>query len=283
MLGLEIDASFEARSAALPVSRLSRRLALITMRSDDHSAPETLRPRLSFGGSAPREVLRLGLQQIVEEATAPENVWLVRWLLGRWPRGNVRTVLPVSVHGEEVTVGLIAPLMPTRIALSESPLPFDRETVAHFKALHERLAQPGLLGCRLALADRRVAGLAGRWRLSADALEPALIFSGFDGNGVHLARAVLQGLGGTQPVFERWFHPAPAAEVHLELYRVRTNRAVALVEHLWGAERTQVFTEAVRSLGGDRLQMVSVQLGNEGLTEIAVAAGLSGDHRKGPW
>jgi hypothetical protein len=278
-LELPLSTSFEAWTAGMPGALIRRRMAIFSLSAE----PDLASGELAMGISAPRESMRLGLQHIVEQVMAPEDVWLVRWLLGRWPRGEVRTVLPVNEGVRVATIGLIAPLIPTRIALSASPLPFDRPTVELFKALHEATGQPGLLGCRLKLQDGAVSGLAGRWRLGAETLDELLSFCGLDEASRGMTRAVVSGLGGTRPVFERWFHPAPSPDITVELKRPLTQSALGLARHLWGEAHVRPIADALSTLGQERLAFVSACISQGEVKKLTFGAPLTGDAPKGSW
>lgn len=278
-LGVSFNPSFEEWTSGLPGGKIRRRIAIFSLSDPTQEGAGNL----AMGLTAPRDSMRLGLQHIVEQVMAPEDVWLVRWLLGRWPRGDVRTVLPVTEDARLATIGLIAPLMPTRIALSESPLPFDRETVKLFKELHAVTEQPGLLGCRLELRDGTISGLAGRWRLSPQTLGPILGFCGLDDASRELTRALLSGLGGAKPVFERWFHPEPSADITVELRRTPTAAALGLAKHLWGDAHVQKTEAALAALGEERLAFVSARISGGEVTELTFGAPLDGDAPKASW
>ena len=140
-----------------------------------------------------REPMRNALQELLTHTMPPEKIWLVNWILGRWPRGQILAEIPLSIGFNKIQIGIVAPLMPTRIAVSQGPLPFDATTVNHFKKFHAETAQPGLEGCRLTLEGGDVTALSGRWKLQQDRISNLFDHWGL-GDVSGMADAVLDGL-----------------------------------------------------------------------------------------
>ena len=236
--------------------------------------------------SGPREPMRHGLQDLVGRIMPMEKIWLVRWLLGRWPRGRIVATVPLSVGTTKTTLGIIAPLMPTRIALSQSPVPFDSATVSHFKALHESFDQPGLLGCRLTLEDERVTQLSGRWEARLDVLDGVFSHWGL-GEQAELARTLVQGLSeglSERPslAIEATYDPTPTPQLTLELGPLPVRSVLQLQSHVTSVESARSVAAAAKLLRKKQAFRVAIAIGPEGIESITTMLAI-GPEPRGSW
>jgi hypothetical protein len=131
------------------------RLALLDQGERVRFLSETVgeRPGSAWWLHGSRSAFSSGLQTLAQDRLWPENQWWVRWLMGRWPRGHALVGHPTDGDAT-LHLGLIAPLVPTRMALSEGPLPLSIESVSHFKSVHAATEAPGLVGCRLEVEEQ---------------------------------------------------------------------------------------------------------------------------------
>ncbi|MDP6944345.1 MAG: hypothetical protein QF464_09375 [Myxococcota bacterium] len=233
-----------------------------------------------------REPMRAGLQQLLEETLGVQHRWLLRWLQGRWPRGPLTVRLPLVESLDGIALGIVAPLSPTRVALSEGPLPFDKASVAHFKALHAATGAQGLSGCRLVFADRAVTDVGIRWRLDHTGLAAGTAEAGLaDAFQAHVL-PVLEGLGdglAEIPVtLEASYSPAPPTELAIEMGPVPTGRVIGLMGALWGDQARQALTEAAKALGQRWTHRVRLEFGAQGI-ETTAALLTTSDVNKADW
>jgi hypothetical protein len=122
----------------------------------------------------PRETLRSPFALAAESLGADQAVGWIRWLQGRWPRGDL--ILRVTLAGAPQTLelGLDAPLNPTRLALSASPLPFPKPSVDHARTLHTQTGAPTLCGFRLRVEAGKPTQVRLHWRIQNPRL-PAVL------------------------------------------------------------------------------------------------------------
>jgi hypothetical protein len=236
--------------------------------------------------SGPREPMRHGLQDLVGRIMPMEYIWLVRWLLGRWPRGRIVATVPLSTGTKNSTLGIIAPLMPTRIALSQSPVPFDSATVSHFKALHESFDQPGLLGCRLTLQDERVTQLSGRWEARMDVFDAVFSHWGL-GEQADLATALVQGLSeglSAAPTLaiEATYGPTPTPQLILEIGPLPVRSVLQLQSHVMSVDSARSLAAGAKTLRQKQAFRVAIAIGPEGIESITTLLGV-GREPRGSW
>jgi len=221
--------------------------------------------------SGGREPMRAGLQQLVEAVLGVQHRWLLRWMQGRWPRGPLTVHLPLGESPDGLTLGLIAPLSPTRVALSEGPLPFDKASVAHFKALHAATGAQGLSGCRLAFAQEAVAHVAIRWRLDRAGLAAAAaqceLGEAFGDHVTPLLEGLGEGLPDAPLTLEAAYTPAPPIHLSVEVGPIPTGRVIGLLAALWGEDARLDLTDAARALGQRWTHRVRLAFGPDGITQ----------------
>jgi hypothetical protein len=216
-----------------------------------------------------REPIRAGLQQLIEGTLGIPHRWLIRWLQGRWPRGPLTVCIPLDGSIAGMTLGIIAPLSPTRVALSEGPLPFDKASVSHFKALHEATGATGLSGCRLGFSEHSVAHVAIRWRLDLQALVKTMMERGlgdtFQGDILPTVTALTEGLPASDITFEAAYRPEPSDTFAIELGPVPTGRVLGLTAALWGPGAKEALTDSARALGQRWTHRVRLEFNAAGL------------------
>ena len=221
--------------------------------------------------SGGREPMRAGLQQLVEESLGVQHRWLLRWLQGRWPRGPLTVYLPLEATIDGLCLGLIAPLSPTRVALSEGPLPFDKASVNHFKDLHAATGAPGLSGCRLAFAGGDVKHVAIRWKLDRAGLDAAATKANLAPSlGEHvlpLLDGLSEGLPDAPMTLEAAYTPATPSTLAVEVGPIPTGRVIGLVSALWGDAARTGLTEAARALSQRWTHRVRLEFGADGVTK----------------
>jgi hypothetical protein len=223
-----------------------------------------------------RDAFSAGLQGLAQERLTPENQWWIRWLMGRWPRGHAVVGHPAQ-GSETLTLGLVAPLVPTRMALSEGPLPLSIDGVAHFKAVHAATQAPGLLGCRLEMQDQDLVSLSARWEVDRDALGRVAKVWGLGDVISDVAIPIIEGLSEglkRQPVLavEAPYTPDPGDELVIELGPVSARSTLGLAAALFGAEAGAILTQLARDLSTSRFFRVRVALGEEGATSLSALA-----------
>lgn len=251
----------------------------------------SLRPRASGFDSwmtvaGARGPMRNALQALVTRSMPPESMWIVSWLLGRWPRGRILASIPLSEGTRVHRIGITAPLMPTRLALSQGPVPFDAATVSHFKALHVAVDEPGLLGCSLTLREGRFSELKGRWDLRADRLRPVMEHWGL-GQQVELAEAVLEGLGeGMDSVpglaVEAGYTPDPSPTMTLEVGPLPLRSVLQLAQHIYTTDDARGLAAAAKMLSQRQAFRVSLDFGASGVERLTLHLAV-GPPPRGKW
>ena len=229
--------------------------------------------------------MRNALQELLTNIMPPEDIWLVNWILGRWPRGKILAGIPLSADEHRTKIGIVAPLMPTRIAVSQGPLPFDIATVKHFKTLHATIDEPGLLGCRLTLEDEKVTELSGRWKLSNERLPDVFAHWGLS-DVVDVGLAVLEGLtaGIDAPptTLEATYTPSPAKSLTLELGPLPLRQTLQLISHVESVDVARELAGVAKILKQKHAFRTSVAIGPEGIDSMTVMLG-DGFTPKGKW
>jgi hypothetical protein len=230
--------------------------------------------------------MRNALQELITQLMPPEDIWLVNWVLGRWPRGKIMASVPLSSMAEVSKVGIIAPLMPTRIAISQGPLPFDPATAKHFKALHAAIDEPGLLGCRLTLDAGKVTELAGRWKIADERLPDVFEHWGLSAS-LDVAQAIVEGLTvglATPPplTLEAIYTPAPSDNLTLEIGPSSLRASLQFINHIEGIEVARQIAAAAKALGQKTVYRTVVSLGPDGVDSIIVLLS-EGRAPKGKW
>jgi hypothetical protein len=234
----------------------------------------------------PRESMRNALQELITQLMPPEDIWLVNWILGRWPRGKIMATVPLSSMEAVSKIGIIAPLMPTRIAISQGPLPFDPATAKHFKALHAAIQEPGLLGCRLTLDDGKVTELAGRWKIAEKRLPEVFEHWGLT-NTLEVALAIVEGLTvGQAPAppltLEAIYTPNPSDKLTLEIGPSSLRASLQFINHIEGIEVARQIAAAAKMLRQKTVYRTVVSLGPDGVDSISVLLS-DGVPPKGKW
>lgn len=241
----------------------ARRLRLL---GDDAPATRLLEARVHADGevehvawlAGPRGRMTTGLQRLLTDALGAERRWYLPWILGRWPRGAV--TLGLALDGlardrDELHLGIIAPLTPTRVALSESPRPLHREAVAHFKALHLSTGAAGLSGCRMRMRDGEVGALVGRWSVTSRALQAAAEHMGLpEATRAALIPAIeglAQGLPSAQLALEVAYSPDPEPRLTVEVGPLPIPRVLGLTA---GEGTAAADGGALEALGADLAQ-----------------------------
>ncbi len=272
-------------AATLLSAEPTRRLARLSL---TRQAP----PSAAVVVGGPRESMLPALQRLTATGVAParaphaDPTWLARWLVGRWPRGPVVIDHPLAAGDPTRVLGLVAPMPPTRLSLSASPLPFPRASVLHFNALHALTGEPGVVGCRLVSSPTGVRHLRPRWSLRHETL-PALA----DHLGVGAAaREVLQPLlddlrqmaGRPVPaVIEVSYDPEPLPRLTLEWGPVGVRLATSLARALVGGETA--LEAAAGALSAPAAFRLRLTCGAEGPEQLEALLPLPGDPMKGPW
>lgn len=234
-----------------------------------------------------RSAFSSGLQALAQDRLWPENQWWVRWLMGRWPRGHGVVGHPTTGESS-LHLGLIAPLVPTRMALSEGPLPLSIEAVSHFKSVHQATGAPGLVGCRLEIAEQTLKTLAARWEVDLPALLRVAEVWGLAADGFALAAPLIEGLseGLKRPpalVVEAPYCPDPADTLVIEIGPVASRSTIGLANALFGPEAAQVLTALARDLSAGRFFRVRVALGPTGAESMTALAAPSTQTSRPSW
>lgn len=188
-----------------------------------------------------RASFRTGLQHLVDAGLDPAHRWMLRWILGRWPRGMITASVPLEIATAEFELGILAPLTPTRIALSEGPLPFPAASVVNFRDVHDATAAMGLTGCRVQCYGGGPTALAGRWPIALPNLVAVARCMGLAELARDLAVPVLHDLAGDvpdngAPVVEVRWSPEPSDGFSVEVGPVPTARLLGLVRAAVGAD-----------------------------------------------
>ena len=221
-----------------------------------------------------REPIRAGLQQLIEGTLGVPHRWLIRWLQGRWPRGPLTVHIPLDGSVDGMTLGIIAPLSPTRVALSEGPVPFDKASVSDFKSLHAATGAPGLSGCRLGFSAQNVNHVAIRWRLGLDALDTTLAQRGYaevcKGEILPTLSALMEGLPMSDVTFEAAYKPEPGAVLAVEAGPLPTGRVIGLTGALWGEAAKDAVTDAAKMLVQRWTHRLRVEFNATGITRTTV-------------
>ncbi|MGB0591697.1 MAG: hypothetical protein ACPGU1_18630 [Myxococcota bacterium] len=216
-----------------------------------------------------REPMRAGLQQLIESTLGVPHRWLIRWLQGRWPRGPLTVHIPLDGSVDGMKLGIIAPLSPTRVALSEGPVPFDKASVTHFKGLHQATGAPGLSGCRLKFSEHNVAHVAIRWRLAPEALSLTMTDRGlteiFAADVLPTIAALTEGLPTTEMTFEACYQPEPGGSFAVEFGPIPTGRVIGLTAALWGPDAKATLTNTAKALSQRWTHRVRLEFDAEGL------------------
>jgi hypothetical protein len=204
-----------------------------------------------------RAPFRTGLQHLVDAGLDPEHRWMLRWMLGRWPRGAITASVPLEAALAEFELGILAPLTPTRIALSEGPLPFPAESVLHFRDVHDATAAPGLTGCRVHCYGGGPTALVGRWPVPPLNIPAVAACMGLGALARELIIPVLGDLAGDaadagSPTVEVRWSPTPVEGFTVEVGPVPTARLLGLVRAAIGEPESaavraiaQTFKQAV--------------------------------------
>ncbi len=197
--------------------------------------------------------LRTGLQRVLTDALGPDRRWYLQWILGRWPRGPITMSLPLGDDAAAMALGIVAPLTPTRVALSESPRPLDREAVSHFKALHAATACAGLSGCRMRLVDGDVDALVGRWEIAPRRVPAVAALLGLRAVAEDLGLVAIEGLSGGASVpaavtLEVAYAPDPEPRLVLEMGGLPLARLAGLVRAALGEEHVAPLAAGARAL-----------------------------------
>lgn len=199
-----------------------------------------------------REPIRSGLQQVIEQTLGVAHRWLIRWIQGRWPRGPLTLELPLNGGIAGLSLGIIAPLSPTRIALSEGPLPFSPPSVKHFKALHAATLAPGLSGCRLGFSETNVAHVAIRWKLELSGLKAVMaqheLSAILDEELMPIVQGLTEGLSASEVTLEACYTPEPPSAFAIEVGPVPSARVIGLCGAIWGSDAKSALTESARLL-----------------------------------
>ncbi len=240
----------------------------IKMRSlEIDSSDEGTERRLWLVGR--REPMRAGLQQVLEGSLGIAHRWLIHWVQGRWPRGPLTLCVPLSGQVEGISLGLIAPLSPTRIALSEGPLPFAAASVKHFKALHGATGAQGLSGCRLGFGPHQVSHVALRWDVEEGGLRETMaqaeLSEVFDEEILPIVSGLREGLGLKGLSLEAAYTPEPPQSFAIELGPVPSGRVIGLSSALWGEDAKHCVTEAARMLSQRWTHRIRLEFDASGL------------------
>lgn len=234
-----------------------------------------------------RAPFRAGLQHLVDEALDPVHRWTLRWILGRWPRGAITVSLPLESALAEFELGILAPLTPTRIALSEGPLPFPAESVVHFRDVHDATEAPGLTGCRLLCYGGGPTALAGRWPVSLDRVPAVAACMGLEPLARELVVPVLRDLAGdtpalTSPVLEVRWSPEPEEGFAVETGPIPTARLLGLVAAALGAEAAEPLRDLARSLKQPQTARARLHFNEAGLQSASALLAPRGQP-EAPW
>ncbi len=234
-----------------------------------------------------RSAFSSGLQTLAQDRLWPENQWWVRWLMGRWPRGHAVVGHPTDGDAS-LRLGLVAPLVPTRMALSEGPLPLSIEAVSHFKSVHAATDAPGLVGCRLEIEEQSLKTLAARWEVELPALLRVADVWGLAAESLNMAAPLIEGLreGLKRPptlVVEAPYCPDPSSSLVLEIGPVAARNTIGLANALFGAEAAGVLTQLARDLSAGRFFRVRVTLGPTGAQSMTALAAPSSQTTRLGW
>ena len=221
-----------------------------------------------------RAGLRTGLQRVLTDALGRDRRWYLQWILGRWPRGPITLSLPLSSDDGAMALGIIAPLTPTREALSESPCPLDQSAVSHFKALHAATGCAGLSGCRMGLTGGDVDALIGRWEPALARLRPAAEVLELGDLADSLILPTIEGLsaGSAAPpaiTIEVAYAPAPVARLVVEVGPVRLAHFAGLIASAFGEDRVAPLAASARALAQRTAFRARVEFDATGLRAAA--------------
>jgi len=182
--------------------------------------------------------------------------------------------IPLDGSVDGMTLGIIAPLSPTRVALSEGPVPFDKASVSDFKSLHAATGAPGLSGCRLGFSAQNVNHVAIRWRLGLDALDTTLAQRGYaevcKGEILPTLSALMEGLPMSDVTFEAAYKPEPGAVLAVEAGPLPTGRVIGLTGALWGEAAKDAVTDAAKMLVQRWTHRLRVEFNATGITRTTV-------------
>ncbi len=268
------------------VSGIRRRYLVTTTHGDDRSTD------VSFVGD--RESFRASVHGLMVHAADEASSWLIRWTLGRWPRGPLTLALPLDRAPPRLALGIVAPLTPTRLALSEGPVPLDAAGVRHFRALHEATGAEGLIGCRVRLLDREPVALSGRWPLDAGTPERLLdVAASWELEdvardlGLPLLEGLLEGSPEAEITLEAAWTPEPEPSFALEVGPLPARHGVGLGRAALGESAGAALAQASRDLHQRTAYRVRVELDAEGLAGVSLVLGPRGQPEgrglKGSW
>ncbi|MGM0575610.1 MAG: hypothetical protein ACQEXJ_07770 [Myxococcota bacterium] len=259
------------RLALVPEQGISRRFLAVTASTGPHEAWAWV--------SGHRNRIRPGLHQVILDAAGEDHAWIVRWVMGRWPKGPLVLGTPLTPDlVPALTLGIVAPLKPTRIGLVESPVPFPIPSVKHMKALHARTGEEGLVGCRLHVRDGAPTAVAGRWPVDPRRLPEIAETWDLREAARDLALPAVEGLvegirAASRPVLEAAWTPEPVPAFVVEVGPTSVARVVGLVQATLGDERAEPLVEAARDLRQKAAWRVRLTVGGDGLTAITTLLG----------
>ena len=239
-----------------------------------------------IGGDRSR--LNAGLQRLVMDTLGTEHRWLIQWIEGRWPRGPIVVGHPFAHRPATLTLGIVAPLMPTRLALSEGPLPLHMEAVAHFRAAHDLIQSPGLAGCRLEIADGEMAALVARWPIDMARLPSAAEHWGVLSSAEDLLQPAVEGLmsGGrldTTVILEARYTPDIQPSLTLEFGPIGLRSFAGLTSALAGDAAVEGLTSLCASLDTRGLHRARLTVNEGGLAGLVAVCAPKGESLKGAW
>lgn len=239
-----------------------------------------------FGGD--RVGVSAGLQRLMIDAAGSDKKWLIQWIHGRWPRGVTCFALPLDRDDGTLALGIAAPLSPTRVALSEGPLPFPIPSVMDFKALHAASAGPGMLGCRLHLEHGEVVRVVCRWPVATTSLVAFADIRGLADVAADYAIPAVEGLASglssvPNLVVEAAWTPDPLPQIVVELGPVSAVGVAGLTKAAIGDRQAHGLIDLARAFGTKGLFRARLTFDNEGLAGIEALAGPKGQARRVRW
>lgn len=230
-----------------------------------------------------RGAMSPGLQRLVTRELGDEKAWLLRWNAGRWPRGPIVLGLPLDRDVPALELGIVAPLSPTRLALSEGPLPLSAEGVAHFRAVHDATGAPGLVGSRLRLLDGEAVAISARWNVATERLPAAARCFGAGELIRDVAEGLLEGAAGASVVVEGAWTPAPDDGIALEVGPVAAGRVTSLARAVFGEGADAPLVQAARDLHQKSAFRARVEFDRDGVSAVSIVLGPRGQSLTSRW
>ena len=264
------------------IDGLEPRVRLLEARADRDQVGH----RWWLGGDRSR--ISTGCARLLTDVAGADQRWWLQWVTGRWPRGLVIVGQRLDRDDCDLSIGIVAPLGPTRLALSEGPLPLPIDCVAHFKALHSATGRPGLSGCRLDAAGGEAQAVAARWEVDQDGLSAAADHLGMSDLLTNYAKPALDGLQAAMKrpptlVLEASYRPEPATVLVVEIGPVGAARAAGLAEAVLGQAAGDAIRDLSQRLDQPALTRLRLEIDQEGFSALSALASPQGQSVRIGW